>query len=236
MRRTIGMYASPSEPPGLRSSVRQPCRSGAFEADAGGGVAGAASPRRAIDPAAPAFPADLVRRCRKDDMRTRGRALTAWRENAKAPDDRAYFALPPGDCRTARGESRRRAGDASDRPAGRAGDAMGGQDPVRAGRDRAGLGEPGRRRAVDPYRGRTPPGRRPQGSAGRGLSCVRPPIAGTERSRGPARPERRLRSARPGTRPGQEPGLAREVPLRDGPGQPGGQQRRPGRSTTSRLI
>ena len=66
-------------------------RSGAFEADPGSGLPAAVSPKRAIDPAAPAVPAELAAAMQEGRYEDARRALTALAENAKAPDDRAYF-------------------------------------------------------------------------------------------------------------------------------------------------
>ena len=66
-------------------------RIGAFEADPVSGLPAAVSPRRAIDPAAPAIPAELVAAMQEGRYADARKALTALAEKAKAADDRAYF-------------------------------------------------------------------------------------------------------------------------------------------------
>ena len=71
-------------------------RSGAFEPDAGKGLADVASPRRAIELSAPAVPAELVAAMQEGRYEDARRGLAALSESAKAPDDRAYYAYLRG--------------------------------------------------------------------------------------------------------------------------------------------
>jgi tetratricopeptide (TPR) repeat protein len=66
-------------------------RSGAFEADPVTGLPAVVSPGRAIEPAAPAVPADLTAAMQEGRYEDARRASTALSENAKSPDDRSYF-------------------------------------------------------------------------------------------------------------------------------------------------
>ena len=137
------------------------------------GLPAVVSAKGAIVPTAPLIPADLIAAMQEGRFEDARRALTALGEKANDADDRAYFAY-------LRGLAERLAGNRDDaretlRTALQAAPSTRWAAKIRfelAG-DRAGRGQPGRRRGAGPGRGRATAGRRPQGPAGRGLSCLR---------------------------------------------------------------
>ena len=184
----------------------------------------------AIEPVAPVVPAEVVAAMQGGEYETRAPSSDRARRKGQGPRRRRLLCLSSGDRRAALrasatppGETLRKAIQADpDGP-------LGGQDPVRAGR--ASSWPPGNWAAAEEL-ARAEAVRLLAGDRKDRLAEVYHDFARRllepDDPLIPARPERRLRAAGPGPRPGQEPGAPRPAPLRDGPRQPGGRQPRPG--------
>ncbi len=115
------------------------------------------APQRAVEPAAPVIPGSLVAALQGGDYETARRSLVTLRAEAKSDDDRAYFAYLQAIAERLAGQRESSPRYAQSRIAGQSQRALVGQDPLRAGRHRAGRGQPGGRRRAGSRRGRIAP-------------------------------------------------------------------------------
>ncbi len=195
----------------------------------------AATSKRAIAPVAPVLPAQVVAAMQEGKYAEAIAGLDRLTAEAKEPADQRLLRPDPRDRPAARGQARRGPRDLDGRPEGRA-------RRARGPRSSAPSWPPSSWPRAGPRRPRRWPAPRPSGcwpaiartgSPRSTTPSPTPPQA--RRPHHPARPERRLRAADPGPRPGQGDGLARSLLPRDGPRQPAASgQPRPGHRRTSR--